>query len=189
MREEFDSKVYIGNSGGSLVLRVLLFAVSAVVTVAVLIKVTVGDFRISDLSGIFLALFLIALGRSRIGSRPRYAFTGGSIDFEGEHMVIRYRNVDGGKKLGRFDESYDICYDEIERIEFGRELSCFRVLAKCCHDRIYYDFGEVRRQTLANREKTEEIFLYVMDDAEAMREKLQRYTGCMVRVMEESGAG
>lgn len=188
MSEEFDSKVYIGNGGGSLALRILLFAVSAVITAAVLIKVAAGDFRTSDVTGILLALLAIAIGRTRIGSRPRYAFVRGSIEFEGERMVIRYGDVDGGKKIGRFDESYDICYDEIERMEFGRDLSCFRILARCRHDRIYHDFGKERRQTLANREKTEEIFLYVLEDAEDMRDKLQRNAGCAVRVLEGPGA-
>ncbi len=55
---------------------------------------------------VLLALLMIAVARSNIGSKPpRYAFVDGSIEFKRKSMVIRYKDINGGKKNGGFDET------------------------------------------------------------------------------------
>lgn len=184
MQNTFTSKVFIGNKKKNLALSILLFLISIIIILCVLIKLIVGDFHFSDISGILISVLILNTCRNNRRPKPQYATAMGKIDFSNEGMTITYEDVDGGKALGRFTETTNIRYEDIECIQFGQQLSCYRIVAKCIRKRFFYDFG--RERELENGEKTANTYVYIMDEDEdvELRRNLQKYTGCIVAIID-----
>lgn len=184
MQNTFSSKVFVENRKKSLVLRVFLVLIAAIIVICVLIKLVVGDFRFSDISGILLSVLIIFVCKNQSTPTPQYAAAIGNIAFEKEKMIITYADVDGGKSLGRFTETTVIPYEDIESIQYGNALSCYRIVGKCLKKRYFEKFS--REKVLENAEKTVATYLYVLDEDEdvEIRRKLQKYSGCIVGIVD-----
>lgn len=183
MRYEFGSKVFLGRAKGNLFLRILFIIAALMISFALLIKIIVNDFAFSDMANILVILLLIGASSRRGRSKLQYAFTNCIVEFGNEQMTISYPNVNGGKNLGSFQDVYTIEYKDIENLEFGRELGCFRIVAKHTLKKTCFDLG---KENVWEKEPGSEIFLYVLEEEEqeTVLKAMRRYTGFLVRVIE-----
>ena len=162
---EFKSKIYIENRRKNSFVRVVISTLCLVFMLLVLFKALMGDFSVSDISPLFIPLILI-FGFVRGGKPyPVYADCIGKAEFESEKLRITYENVDGGKKIGQFSQTTVVIYDEIESIEFGQELQCFRIFAPCDSKRFYEKYH--KEESIQNKESVNEILVYFLDEDEA----------------------
>lgn len=183
MEIKFNSQVFIGNKHRNLFLRILGILIGGILLCAVGIKILVGDFAISDISGIIMSVIIIGVCNSHSKPKPQYASAIGKIEFEQDNMTITYVDVNGGKNVGLYTDITNIHYDEIESIEYGKDLNCFRVVANCLRKRQYVEFQN--EKIVHNGDKVE-TFMYVMDTsvAEDILDNLEKYTGSTVKVLE-----
>lgn len=184
MKIEFNSQVFVGNKRGNLVLKFFGTLVGAILVCSVGIKILVGDFNISDISGIIVAMFIIGACNGNRRPNPQYVSTLGNIEFEKDKMTITYMDINGGKNVGLYSEFSTIQYDEIESIEYGKELNCFRIVGKCLKKRNYMKFND--EKLVSNGNEKIETFMYVMDlnVAEDILDSFEKYIGIGVKVLE-----
>lgn len=183
MKIKFNSQVFIGNRRVNIVLRILGLLIGAILIGMVGIKVLVGDFDISDISGIIVAMIIISVCNKNSKQKPQYVSTLGNVEFEQEKMKITYTDIDDGKKLGLYSESSTIWYDEIESIEYGRDLNCFRIVANCLKVRDYIQFHN--EKIINSGEDKIETFMYIMDPNVAVdiQHNFEKYTGIKVTIL------
>lgn len=184
MKIKFNSQVFIGNKRGNIVLRILRLLTGAILISLVGIKILVGDFNISDISGILVAMIIISVCNRGSRQKPQYASTLGSVEFGQEKMKITYADIDGGKNVGLYSESSTIQYDEIDSIEYGRDLNCFRIVANCLKIRNYMQFHD--EKIISSGADKIETFMYVMDSNVAIDilQNFEKYTGISVTILE-----
>ncbi len=185
MQYRFGSKVEIKEYKKNPVLLILGIVFAVVMGLCILIKIIVGDFHFSDISGFFLPLIIIGNYKLNKPAKRRFCMAEGVIDFGEEQMTITHADVDGGEKLGRFTEEAVIRYDEIESIQYGPALSCFRLVAGCKQKRVFAADG--REEILDDGELPREYFLHVNDelDAEELKKLIQKHAEFIVSVVEE----
>jgi len=192
MNIKFSSKVAIDNPENKKkhpILTVLVILFMVIMGAAILIKLLVGD-----LSGINIMAFVLpflAYQRLRRNSipEPQFAMAAGNIDFQEHEMKISYVDVDGGEKIGRFDEeivvSYsDICCDICD-VEYSSTLSCFHMVAHYKHSRVYKD---VEKSSMSvNSEEFGDICVFVLDEsvADEIKKCIQQYADVSVEVLDE----
>lgn len=185
MRDEFSSKIYIEQESNNIGMRILFLFIGIIVIGAVLIKLIVGDFKISDITGILFYFILINVMKSRIP--PKYVYAHGQciIDYDKEKMTITYPNMNTGKR-GTFKDVNVIRYDDIENIQFGKELGCFRIVARGERIREYLETG--KKAQMATIDKMEETYIYVLEEEEQdqLMRNLQRKAGFIITVLEKN---
>lgn len=188
MRDEFSSKIFIGQETKNRALKVLYLILGIIITGCVLIKFVVGDFRFSDISGILFVVFLIGLSKSRMTPELKYGFGVCMIDYEADKMTITYPNIGGNSSEGKFTQRTIIRYADIESIEYGRELECFRIVGKCDTQRQYLTSGKEKNVRLASREEISETFIYVLDEEEqpVVFKNIQKNARFIIRVVEDA---
>lgn len=166
---EFHSKVFTGRESTGRLLRGLLLLAGGLILVIIIIKIIAKDFHMRDYGGILFSLFLIWKGNMRGKAVPQYSYADGEIEFEEERLTIRYRNMVSKKEDKRFADAV-ISYGDIENIEYGEALQCYHFVIRS-----------------GSKEDKEHIFMYVLDPEEeqVIRKNIRRYTGFLVRVMED----
>lgn len=187
MRDEFSSKVFIGQETKHRGLRALYLIIGVIIIGCVLIKVIAGDFQFSDISGILFVVFLIGLSKSRMAPELKYGFGVCVIDYEADKMTITYPNIGGNSSEGKFTEKTEIRYEDIESIEYGKALACFRIVGRCKRERRYFAKGKERIINFASPEDISEIFIYVLDEEEqqVVLKNMQRKARFIIRVIED----
>lgn len=185
MCDEFSSKVYIEQESNNIGIRILFFIIGFVVIGCVLIKIIVGDFKVSDITGLLFYFILINVIKRRIP--PKYIYAHGQciIDYDKDKMTITYPNMNAGKR-GFFKDVNVIRYDTIENIQFGKELGCFRIVAKGNRTREYLEEGKTVQ--MVTEDEISETYIYVLEeeDQEQMMRNMQRKAGFIVTVLEKN---
>ena len=163
LKIEFSSKVYTGRKSSSLLFRSLFLLAGAVILLTVIIKMLAGDLHVADYGGILFSVFLIWRANRSWRGAPQYVYTNGEIVFEEDRLTIRYGNTGAGKGDGN---TKVIWYREIKSIEYGEALHCYRFITEGGAD----------------------TFMYVLngDEEQEIRKSIRKYTGFLVRVMEDS---
>lgn len=187
MRDEFSSKVFLGQEKKYRGLRILFLLLGIIIIGCVLLKIIVGDFHFSDISGILFSVFLIGLLKSRMPAELKYGFGVCTIDYGQDKMIITYPSINDNDE-GKFMEKTVIRYEDIESIEFGRALECFRIVGKCDTKRQYLTPGKEKVMNLASPEEISETFIYVLDEEEqsAVFKNMQKKASFIIRVVEDS---
>lgn len=185
MKNEFSSKVYLKNSLGNRILNIIFAVIGVVVFGCIFIKMIVGDFRISDISGIIFTIVLIALAKSRVPKKPIYGYGTGILDFAEEKMTITYPNINSTIEKGPFKETVVIRYEDIETIQYGKALECFRIVAASDRKREYLS-GKCEIVQLATPDIVGEVFIYVLDEEmqPVVLKNIQKYARFIVTVIE-----
>lgn len=165
LKIEFSSKVYTGRKSSSLLFRSLFLLAGAVILLTVIIKMLAGDLHMADYGGILFSVFLIWRANRSWRGAPQYVYTNGEIVFEEDRLTIRYGNTGAGREDRKCGTTV-LLYREIESIEYGEVLHCYRFIT----------------------EGGAETFMYVLngDEEQEIRKSIRRYTGFLVRVMEDS---
>lgn len=189
MKIEFLSKVYVGTKKKFSIIPKLIIMICIIMILCMLFKLLMDDFNISDLSAMLTSLLIIFISRGHRKEDEQYADTLGEITFDKEDMKITYANVYDDTKKENFLEETHICYDDIEIIEYGKELSCFRIVARCMRKRCYLNSNT--EYLMENGEKTAETFIHVSDEdvASEIKNKLQKITKSIIRVLEMEQEG
>lgn len=185
MKIEFLSKIYIGAKKRFSVISMIIVVICVIMSGCMLLKALMGDFNISDLTSMLTSLIIIFVARNHRKAEYVYVDVLGEIAFENEEMKITYANVRDERNNDCFSDETIICYDEIELIEYGKELSCFRIVANCIHKRKYVD--EEKEYIIENGEQPTETFIHVIDEEIAMeiKDKLQKVTKSIIRILEK----
>lgn len=168
MKIEFSSKVYAGKKSSGLLFRFLFLLAGGVILLTVIVKMLAGDLHMADYGGILFSVFLIWKGNRGGRGVPQYIYTDGEITFEEDHLTIQYGNTGVGKRYG---DTTVLRYREIKSIEYGEALHCYRFVTEGRS-------GDDRTDT----------FMYVLngDEEQEIRKSIRKYTGFLVRVMEDS---
>lgn len=186
MKNEFSSKIYLKNNKGTNVLNVFLAVIGVVVCCCILIKILVGDFRLSDISGIIFTLVLIGFAKTRVPKKPVYGYGSCILDFDREKMTITYPNINSQMKEGSFKETAVIRYEDIETIQYGKALECFRIVAASDRKREYLS-GKHELIQLTTSDEIGETFIYVLDEdmQNIVLNNIQKYASMIVTVIED----
>ncbi len=178
----FSTRVYIGAQKKFSFKRIFFVILGIIIFLCFLIKILMGDFSFGDIAGFLLSLIII--GSCRV-EKPMYAYTNGNIRFYNEYMEILYPDIDGGKKIGRYSELTTIKYENIESIEYGEELECYRIISKCEQTREYFQFG--KKNVVQDGGGVAEIFMYVLDEVqnEKVMHLLKQYTNTEIEIVHQ----
>lgn len=184
MDYEFDSKVYVGESGGYIWLKVLLIILGAVIGICLLIKLLMGDFNPSDLKSLIFALIIIGCSKLNMGAKPLYENVHGRIHFDKEELYIAYTNIVTSSKRKLCDEKTFIKYADIKEIDLSRDLDCFRIVGDARRERLYKKSGQ--RVVEQNPDEDGETFIYVSydDEQDQLKKLLQKNASLIIREME-----
>lgn len=187
MRNEFSSKVFLRQETKHVGLKIGYLILGTIIIGCVLIKVIAGDFSFSDISGILFILFLISLAKGRKTPELKYGFGDCIIDYENDKMTITYPNISGGSSIGCFKETTVIRYEDIESIEYGKVLECFRIVAKCQTIRDFVTKGKEHSVILAEPKDITETFIYVLDKEmqAVVLKSIQKSASFIVRIIED----
>lgn len=187
MELKFASKVYIGHRKKFRFWNLFMNLIAAVICVCVLIKIVVGDFSFSDISGILISFLLISLSRNKLSGEKIYGCGECILKFEPEKMAITYPRIDSDDKNGSFKETVIIRYEDIENIEYGKALECFRIVACCDRKREYQNQPEHQVVQLSEPDYPEETFLYVLDEEmqDQVLKSISKHAEFIVRVIED----
>lgn len=184
MNYRFKSKLALEERKGNpfILIPGIIFAV--VMGGCILVKIIVGDFRFSDISGLLFPLLIIGNYKLNKPLKVRYCMADGVVEFGNKEMRIRHEVLAGENDAGIFSEETVIVYDEIECIQYGEVRSCFRLVAGCRQKRMFAD-GRVENPD--DGELPREYFLYVNEaqDAVELMELFQKYTEVNVYVIED----
>ena len=186
MKDEFSSKLYLESEKGNLGLRILAAILVVIIAVCLLIKVIVGDFSFSSIP--WLLVILISSQWIRAKTKVKYVYAHGQciIDYDKDKMTITYPSMNAGKR-GVFKDVNVVRYDDIENIQFGKELGCFRIVAKGNRTREY--LGKGKTVQMATADKISETYIYVLEEEEQeqVMYNLQRKAGFIVTFLEKNG--
>lgn len=187
MELKFASKVYTGQKKKFRFWNLFMNLIAAVICVCVLIKIVVGDFSFSDISGILISFLLISLSRNKLSGEKTYGCGECILKFEPEKMTITYPLIHSDDKKGSFKENVIIRYEDIENIEYGKALECFRIVACCDRKREYQNQPEHPFVQLSDPDYPEETFLYVLDEEmqDQVLKSISKYAEFIVRVIED----
>lgn len=184
MKIEFLSRLYIRSKRKGSFLGFIVGITCTVVLVCMLFKLMMGDFNSSDLTSVLISLIIVLVARNRRKEIPLYVDTKGEISFCQEKLKITYANVFDEQTKENFVDETSIKYDEIDVIEYGKDLNCFRIVAKCVRKRTYFD--TTKEMLIEDGDAVVETFVYVYDEAVAdeIRMKLQKVTKSIIQVLE-----
>lgn len=185
MRDEFSSKLYLESEKSNIGMRILVVILGVIIVVCFLIKIIVGDFSFSSIP--WLLVILVSSQWIRAKTKVKYLYAHGQciIDYEKDKMTITYPSMNAGKR-GILKDVNVIRYDDIENIQFGKELGCFRIVAKGNRIREYLETG--KKVHMATADKIEETYIYVLEEEEQdnVMRNLQRKAGFIVTVLEKN---
>ncbi len=183
MKYKFDSKYYVGEQKGNIFFRIFIFVMAAFFLILWSIKIFVGDFELTSIGSVVFLFFLIWILKGRIGTKSQYVNATGEILFTENNMEIVYYDILIKNK--RIKEITNIKYSDIESIELGKELSCFRIVSKAKKIKVECDTG--KETLISNREDIIENFMYVASEEEQqnIKEAIFKNTNIKVKVMEE----
>ena len=170
---EIKSKIFVENKKKKGVLRGILLVVCLIFLLLLLFKLFMGDFKASEITTLFIPLVLIFVFLNGGKQTPIYADVNGKINFDDTEMNITYDCVDGGSSIGEFTQVTDLSYEDIESIEYGTELKCYRILAPCKTSRFLKKFN--KEKIIQDKDSVNEILIYVLDENEDVlfRKELQ----------------
>lgn len=185
MKIKFLSKIYIGTKRKISIISMVVVFICIVMLLCMLFKLLMDDFESSDLLGMLTPLLIVMVARNHRSEKHEYAYTDAELYFGADSLKITYAMVDGGKKIGFFSEETQIAYEDIDLIEYGKELSCFRIVANCIRKRLFY--STQKEFLIENGEMPAQTFLYVLDEdvADDVRKKLQNVSHSIIRIMED----
>lgn len=185
MKDQFSSKLYLESEKSNIGIRILATILAVVVAVCVLIKMIVGDFSLVDVPWLLVIMFMTSVIRQK--ARVKYIYAHGQciIDYEKDKMTVTYPSMNAGKR-GIFKDVNVIRYDDIENIQFGKELGCFRIVAKGNRTREYLKKGKTVQ--MATADKISETYIYVLEEEEQeqVMRNLQRKAGFIVTILEKN---
>ena len=185
MRDQFSSKLYLENEKNNVGMKILTAILGSIVVICLLIKIIVEDFRFSSIPWLLVILVVSQWVRSKTAIKYVYAHGQCIIDYEKDKMIITYPNMNGGKR-GIFKDINEIRYDNIENIQFGKELGCFRIIAKGNRTREY--LGKSKIVQMATEDKISETYIYVLEEKEQeqVMRNLQRKAGFIITILEKN---
>lgn len=185
MRDQFSSKLYLESEKNNIGFRIAAAILAVIVTFCVLIKIIAGDFSLADVPWLLIIVVMMQWIRSKTEVKYVYAHGQCVIDYDKDKMTITYPNMNAGKR-GTFKDVNVIRYDDIENIQFGKELGCFRIVAKGNRTREYS--GKGKAVQMATADKISETYIYVLEEEEQeqIMRNLQRKAGFIVNVLEKN---
>lgn len=186
MRDQFSSKLYLESEKKNTGTRILQIIIVMILALCVAIKLLVGDFHLADVPWLLVILVMSQGIRKKTEVRYMYGHGQCFIDYDEEKMTITYPNVNAGRR-GNFKDVNVIRYDDIENIQFGKELGCFRIVARGERVREYLSPGKVKTVQMSTINKMSETYIYVLEseDQQTVLYNLQKNAKFIVTVLEK----
>lgn len=183
MKMKFNSEVLIENIPGNIFFKVFGVLLGTLVISSIGIKILAGDFSISDMVCILIGILIIWCSVNSSGT-PQFFPALCELEFEPDKMIISYKDVDSGKKVGLYSETTTIQYDSIKNIEYVKESDCFTIEAGCLTKHTYMQPKNMK--PVSNSEEEPETFIYVMDSdvIPDILNNFEKYTGRAVKVID-----
>lgn len=183
MKMKFNSEVLIENIPGNIFFKVFGVLLGTLVICSIGIKILAGDFSISDIVCILIGILMIWCSVNSSGT-PQFFPALCELEFEPDKMIISYKDVDGGKKVGLYSETTTIQYDSIKNIEYVKEADCFTIEASCLTKRTYMQ--PKTKKPVSNSEEEPETFIYVMvsNIVPNILDGLKKHTNIVIKTVE-----
>lgn len=123
MELKFASKVYTGQKKKFRFWNLFMNLIAAVICVCVLIKIVVGDFSFSDISGILISFLIIYSSNSHFCKEEIYKNCECIFNLNDTYMEIRYLCT------STENQTTIIQYNDIENVEYNEDSECLKITA------------------------------------------------------------